>query len=136
MKLLAALILILALVVGIAPQFTDCQSQGKTIELPGGKPLPMKCHWTARAEIAVAAPLLACGLFLLFSRRKELWQQQAVLAVIIGLVVILLPTVLIGVCAKPDMVCHALMKPMLTLAGGFVMVLGAICYFLASRKKE
>ena len=53
-----------------------------------------------------------------------------------ALFVVLLPTVLIGVCAKPDMVCRALMKPMLTLAGILVVALGALCFLLAGRQKE
>lgn len=136
MKAAAAIIIFLAAVVGVAPQFTDCQSQGKAIELPNGRSLPMKCHWTARAEIALAVPLLLCGAHLLFCRKKETCRQQAVTAITLGLLVALLPTVLIGVCAKPDMVCRALMKPMLTLAGVLVVALGALCFGLAGRRKD
>jgi hypothetical protein len=96
----------------------------------------MKCHWTARAEIAVSIPLLLCGLFMLLSGRKETWRQQAAMAIALGLFVILLPTMLIGVCAKADMVCHALMKPMLTLAGIFVMALGALLFVLGARQQK
>ena len=135
MKTAAVMIILLAVVVGITPQFTDCQSQGKAIELPNGKSLPMKCHWTARAEIAVAVPLLLCGVFMLLSGRKEVWRQQAVMTMVLGLFVILLPTALIGVCAKADMLCHALMKPVLTLAGILVMALGVLCFLLAGRQK-
>jgi len=136
MKAAAAIIIFLAVVVGVAPQFTDCQSQGKAIELPGGRSLPMKCHWTARAEIAVAVPLLLCGVIILRSRRQESWRQQAVVSMVLGVFVVLLPTVLIGVCAKPDMVCRALMRPMLTLAGVLVVALGALCFLLAGRQEE
>jgi len=136
MKTAAIVIILLAVVVGITPQFTDCQSQGKAIELPNGKSLPMKCHWTARAEIAVAVPLLLCGVAMLLSRRRESWRQQAVMTMVLGLFVVLLPAALIGVCAKADMVCHALMKPVLTLAGMVVVALGALCFLLAGRQKE
>lgn len=136
MKVAAVIIILLAVVVGVVPQFTDCQSHGRSIELPGGRSLPMKCHWTARAEIALAVPLLLCGVSLLVSRRKEIWRPQAVLTTALGLFVVLLPTVLIGVCAKPDMVCCALMKPTLTLAGILVAALGALCFLLAGRQKE
>ena len=136
MKTAAIVIILLAVVVGITPQFTDCQSQGKAIELPNGKSLPMKCHWTARAEIAVAVPLLLCGVAMLLSRRRESWRQQAVMTMVLGLFVVLLPAALIGVCAKADMVCHALMKPVLTLAGIVVVALGALCFLLAGRQKE
>jgi Domain of unknown function (DUF4418) len=135
MKVAAVIIILLAAVVGVVPQFTDCQSRGKAIELPSGKSLPMKCHWTARAEIALAVPLLLCGVSLLVSRRKESWRPQAVLTIALGLFVVLLPTVLIGVCVKPDMVCRALMKPTLTLAGFLVVALGALCFLLAGRQK-
>jgi hypothetical protein len=135
MKIAALIIILLAAVVGIAPQFTDCLSREKAIELPNGKSLPMKCHWTARAEIALAVPLLLCGVSLLVSRRKESWRPQAVLTIALGLFVVLLPTVLIGVCVKPDMVCHALMKPTLTLAGILVVALGALCFLLAGRQE-
>ena len=136
MKVAAGVIILLAVVVGIIPQFTDCQSQGRAIELPNGKSLPMKCHWTARAEIALAVPLLLSGVCLLFSRRKESSRQQAAMTMALGLFVLLLPTVLIGVCAKADMVCHALMRPMLTLAGILVVALGALCFLLAGRQKD
>ena len=136
MKAAAAIIILLAVVVGIVPQFTDCQSQGKAIELPNGRSLPMKCHWTARAEIAVAVPLLLCGVWMLLSQRKEMWRQQAVMTMVLGLFVALLPTGLIGVCMKADMVCHALMRPVLTLAGILVVALGAFCFLLAGRAKE
>jgi len=120
----------------VVPQFTDCQSQGKAIELANGKSIPMKCHWTARAEIAVAVPLLLCGVGMLMSRRKETWRQQAVLMMALGVFVVLLPTGLIGVCMKADMVCHALMKPGLTLAGVLVVALGAVSFVRAGRGKE
>ena len=136
MKTAAVIIILLAVVVGVVPQLTDCQSQGRSIELPGGRSLPMKCHWTARAEIALAVPLLLCGVSLLVSRRKESRRQQAVLMTALGLSVAMVPTVLIGVCAKPDMACYALMKPTLTLAGILVAALGALCFLLASRQKE
>ena len=136
MKTVAVVIVLLAVVVGFVPQFTDCQSQGKAIELANGKTVPMRCHWTARAEIAVAVPLLLCGVAMLLSRRKELWRQQAVMTMVLGLFVVLLPAALIGVCAKADMVCHALMKPVLTLAGIVVVALGALCFLLTGRQKE
>ena len=136
MKAAAAIIIILAVVVGVAPQFMDCQSQGKTIELPNGNSLPMKCHWTARAEIALAVPLLLCGLFMFVCRQKESRRQQAGLGAALGLFVVLLPTILIGVCAPTDMACRALMKPTLILAGILAVVLSGVWFLLAGRQQE
>jgi hypothetical protein len=136
MKATAVVIVLLAVVVGVVPQFTDCQFQGRAIELPNGKSLPMKCHWTARAAIGLAIPLLLCGAGMLFSHRKETWRQLARMAIVLGLMVVLLPTVLIGVCAKPDMVCHAVMRPVLTLTGSLVAAVGGVGFLLASRAKD
>jgi len=117
MKLLGAIVLVLGLVIGILPQFTDCQSQGRMITLENGKTLSMKCHWTARSEIAMAAPLVAMGLVTTVVRRKDTRMILGFLGLILGAFVISLPTWLVGVCASPDMVCNAVMKPALILSG-------------------
>ena len=136
MKAAAASLIVLALLIGVIPQFTDCQSQGKAIQLPNGKTLPMKCHWTARAEIAIAVPLLVSGILLIFCRHRESRRNAALMTIVSGLLGILFPTVLIGVCAKPDMLCSAVMKPMLILAGVLGLVLGALCMILGGQSTE
>lgn len=120
MKIAAALMIVLALVIGIVPQFTSCESQGSSLTLANGRQIPMRCHWTARAEVAVAAPLLVTGLMLAFSKRRETQRMLSGLGVLSGILVILLPTVLVGVCANPEMLCNAIMKPTLILTGSLV----------------
>jgi len=44
MKIAAAAILVLAIVIGVVPQFTDCQSQGRAIALANGKTVPIMSH--------------------------------------------------------------------------------------------
>jgi hypothetical protein len=127
MKIIAALIFLSALVVGIVPQFTDCQSKGHSIQLASSRTIPMKCHWTARAEIALAAPLLLCGALIGSSRKRGAHQYLGAMSVALGVCIVLLPTVLIGVCASSDMQCAALMKPILILAGSLASILGAVC---------
>jgi hypothetical protein len=118
MKVIASILILVALVVGIAPQFTDCAAQGRPpLELANGKTVPMKCAWTAQAEIAVAAPLGLTGLMLFLSKRKESRRVLAVLGIALGVFAVLLPTALIGVCASPDMICNSVMKPTLILSG-------------------
>ena len=136
MKPAAIAIIVLALLVGVLPQFTDCQSQGKAIQLPNGNTLPMKCHWTARAELALAVPWLLSGVCLLRSRQPESRRLHALTSMTLALGVILLPTVLVGVCAKPDMLCLAVMKPMLILVGVLGLVLGALCMILGGQSTE
>ncbi len=126
MKVIGAIIVILALVVGIVPQFTDCLSQGKAMELPSGYTVPMKCHWTRQAEVAIAIPLGLAGILTITSRRRQALRPLLVLVVALGLGAILLPAYLIGVCASEDMICSMLMKPTLLLAGVLTMGAGVV----------
>lgn len=136
MKIVAALIVILALVIGIVPQFTDCQSQGRAIALQNGKTVPMKCHWTAISEIAMAVPLVGLGAVTAVSKRKESRRIVAGFGSLLGVFVILLPNTLIGVCASSDMLCNSVMKPTLTLAGILVIGLSLVGLVISERKAE
>lgn len=135
MKVIAAIIIIFGLVVGIVPQFTDCQSQGRAIELGNGRTIPMKCHWSAQAEIAVAGPLLAVGGLMGFSQRKESLRSLSILGILLGAFAILIPTYLIGVCASFEMLCNSLMKPIMIFGGTVVLVASLVGFGLASRKE-
>ena len=117
MKIVGTILILFALVVGIVPQFTDCQSQGRAIELANGKTIAMKCHWSARAELGLAAPLLILGVLTLMNRRKEILRSLAVLGAAMGVVIALVPTLLIGVCTGMEMMCNSVMRPTLLLTG-------------------
>jgi hypothetical protein len=135
-KILAALIVVLALVIGIVPQFTDCQSQGRAITLANGSTIPMKCHWTGQAALGMAIPLLGVGSVTAFTKRKESRRIIAVLGALVGAVVILLPTRLIGVCANPDMLCNSVMKPTLIFSGILVIGLSVVALVISERQPE
>ena len=123
MKLAAGLLIVLALVVGVVPAFTDCQSQGRALALANGNTVPMKCHWSGLAELSLAVPLGLVGVSTAFSKRKESRRMLAILGMLLGALVIAVPTVLIGVCANADMLCNSVMRPTLVLAGGLVMAI-------------
>ena len=126
MKAIGAILVILALVIGIVPQFTDCLAQGKAITLPNGNTMPMKCHWTRQAEVAVALPLLAVGVLMILSRRKATQRALAVVGIALGAAAILIPAYLIGVCASDEMICSMLMKPTLLFAGALTVAVNGI----------
>jgi len=137
MKIAAALIVIVALVIGIVPQFTDCQSQGRApLALANGKTTPMKCHWTAQAALGMSLPLLGLGSVTAFTKRKESRRIIAVLGTLLGAIVILLPTRLIGVCASTDMVCNSVMKPALIFSGILVIGLSVVSLVISERQPE
>lgn len=132
-KLMGGFSILLALAIGILPMFTDCQSQGRAIELANGKTVPMKCHWTGIAEIGVAIPLAMVGVFEIFSKRKESYNFLSGTGAALGVMAILFPTALIGVCSNPEMLCNMVMKPGLILSGALVVGVSTVV-FIASRK--
>lgn len=121
-KTIGFLLIVLALVIGIIPLLTDCTAHGRSLTTDTGKSIHMKCHWTALAEIGVAVPLALIGLFNITSKRKETLRTINEIGLALGVMVILYPTVLIGVCANPDMPCHMIELPALVLSGILVVV--------------
>jgi hypothetical protein len=124
MRIAAIAFIVLALLIAIIPQFTDCESQGRMLTLANGKEIAMKCHWTAHAELGLSIPLLAVGVTMFLSRRKESRRNLGIVGTTLGIVAVLLPTTLIGVCGNPDMVCNSTMKPALILMGALVIGIG------------
>jgi hypothetical protein len=73
--------ILMALVLAIAPAFTDCESAGKMLTTADGRNVSMKCHWAGIAEVAAAIPLGIAGIFALRSRRKETTRFAAIVGV-------------------------------------------------------
>jgi hypothetical protein len=122
-KVLNISLIALALVIAIVPLFTDCQSQGRALTLQNGSQVPMKCHWTAIAEIGVGTMLGLTGLLMLRSKQKETNVSLGILGMASGALAILFPTALIGVCATPTMICNMVMRPTMILAGSLAIAI-------------
>ena len=77
---------------------------GKMLELVNGKQVPMKCHWAGQAAIAISVIIIAAALIALLAKKeyKGLMVVNAVAAVVLFLVF----TSLIGVCASETMRCQ------------------------------
>ena len=136
MKAVGAIFVILALVIGIVPQFTDCQSQGRSLTLDNGKTVPMKCHWSAEAAIATAVPLGTMGILMALSKRKETRRMIGISAGVLGAATILIPTALIGVCASSDMLCNMILRPTLVLSGSLAILTSIFVLFTQFRPEE
>ena len=122
-KTMGIVMIALALVIAIVPIFTDCLANGRSLTTADGRSVPMKCHWTALAEIGLAVPLALVGVFNFTSKRKETFRTLNLISLALGALVILFPTFIIGVCANAAMPCNMIEKPVLILSG--VMVMGA-----------
>lgn len=136
MKVLAVSLAILAILISVVPQFTDCQSQGRALSLANGQQVPMKCHWTAGAETGVGITIFVLGATLFFSRRRETRIALGILGIFLGAFAIMLPTVLIGVCMSPEMLCNSLMKPALILTGTLVAAISVAVLIVSGMQTE
>ena len=78
---------------------------GKMLELANGNQVPMKCHWAGQAAIAISVIIIAAVIMALLAKKeyKGLMVVNAVAAVVLFLVF----TSLIGVCASAEMRCQA-----------------------------
>lgn len=135
MKVLGAVMILSALVLAIAPVFTDCESQGKMLTTADGRAASMKCHWTGIAEIGAALPLAIGGIYALRGRRRDTLRLAAFTGAASGLVAILLPLRLIGTCMNPSMICNLLMKPTL-LTAGILGITASVVLFVVAREQE
>ena len=133
MKVIGRIVIVIALTVVVVPWFTDCESQGNAIVLPNGQTIPMRCHWTGKAEWAAAGPLAAVGVLMLLAQRRETLRALSIVSIVLGVFVILLPTVLIGVCSSELMLCSMVMKPTLVMAG-ILTVATSLAGLLLSRQ--
>jgi len=77
---------------------------GKMLDLANGNQVPMKCHWAGQAAIAVSVIILVAAVMALLAKKeyKGLMVVTAVAAVVLFLVF----TSLIGVCASETMRCQ------------------------------
>ena len=136
MKIAGVVTIVLAIALAVVPMFTDCQSQGRMLTLENGKQVSMKCHWTGLAELALSVPLAAVGLMMIFSRKQESRRTLSITGILLGIMAILLPTVIIGVCMDPHMTCVSIMKPALILAGALALGIGIVVLVVARGKDK
>jgi len=143
-KVLAVLIIVVALVIIIVPQYTNCEygqdhSTSTTSSGDAAAAMPyrmMKCYWSAHAEIVAGVPLLAVGALLVFARRKETTLALGIVTAVLGVLTILIPTSVVGTCLNDQMVCNTEMKPTLLIAGGITVALGVAVLVLGQLRRE
>jgi hypothetical protein len=115
-------LIILAIAIATVPHFNTCEYHGKFITMMNGATTPMKCSWSAQAEVVVGAGLLTVGILMLASHKKETISFLSIIGIVLGAAVILVPTRVIGVCASL-MPCHTFMQPFLAAMGSLTIAL-------------
>jgi hypothetical protein len=134
-KVFGIVMILTALVLAIAPAFTDCESHGKMLATADGRSVSMKCHWSGIAEIAAAIPLGLAGIYAIAGKRRETRRFAGIVGAASAGMAILIPTILIGTCANPMMACNLLMKPTL-LAAGIIGIVASLALVITAREAE
>ena len=96
------------------------------LELVNGNQVPMRCHWTAQAELALGGVLLVTGLFLAISQSIETKRALSNIVLVLGMAIVLVPIFIIPTCDNPEMACNIGTRPAWLLLGGISMLLGLI----------
>ena len=78
---------------------------GKMLELVSGKEVPMKCHWAGQAAIAICIIILVAAVMALLAKKE--YKGLMVVSAVAAVMLFLMFTSLIGVCASEEMRCQA-----------------------------
>jgi len=130
---LAVVLIILGILIAVTGWyiFPVCEMEGKFIETKAGKLMPMPCGYTARAETGLGALVALAGIGLFAFRSADSRRAFGVMTTGLGVVVILIPTLLIGMCSAPDHICRIATAPALILLGGITVIVGL--YLIVAR---
>ncbi len=98
----------------------------------------MKCHWSARVEFFLGLELALLALLRCFSKSGafSLGIDAGIFLAAVGIV--LVPTILIGVCGNVSMHCHSVTKPFLLVAGclGALVALADVLLGLGAKRRR
>ncbi len=129
MRIVAVILFVAALVVAILPQFYACWAHGFYLEPMPGKIIPMKCLWTANAEMALGIMLVIIAIGLWFFTERGARTILSILGIVGGLFILIMVTGAlfgIGVCMKPVMPCVVYMRPAIYMLASLIMVDSAV----------
>jgi hypothetical protein len=131
---IGALLVLLGIIISLTPWviFPVCEMHGLFVETKTGMQLPMPCGYTGRAETGVGALIVVAGGLLIARKTPETKQAVGIFSIAAGVLVILFPTVLIGMCRLADHPCRQLTLPALEILGAAVIIIGG--YLLWKRE--
>jgi len=122
-KIIDILTVVLGILIIVTPNWILPVCEG-LLELANGKQVPMRCFWTARAEMIIGGVILATGIIAAFTRSDEARRRLNHQVALLGLATALTPLFIIPTCTNPDMSCNVGTKPALLLLGGVTLIVG------------
>ena len=121
-----ALLVLLGIIIILTPWiiFPVCEMEGSYVVTAAGAKLPMTCGWTARAETGISALIVIAGGLLIARSTRETRQAVGIFTIAMGALVILFPTLLIGMCKVATHPCRMTTLPALEILGVIVIIVG------------
>jgi hypothetical protein len=131
---IGALLVLLGIVIILTPWilFPVCEMEGIYVITQTGMKLPMTCGWTARAEAGVGGLIVLAGGILILRSTPETRQVVGIFVIAMGALVVLFPTILIGMCKVATYPCRLTTLPALEILGVAVIIIGG--YLLWKRE--
>lgn len=86
----------------------------------------MKCHWTAQAELGIGLSISILGALLIILASRQVRIGISITIGLNSILVILIPSTLIGVCSGIHMNCHTFTWPTLNLLGCLTLFTAAV----------
>lgn len=102
---------------------------------PAGE-MKMRCFDTAQWELVVGIITVLAGIGLAFVKDGKLRKVLISATAVLGLLVVLIPTVLVGVCSSSMMHCVSITRPALIVIGVLQIVAGLVTLFLEKSKSQ
>lgn len=99
----------------------------------------MKCHWTAQAESGVGLVIAILGGLLVITRSIYIRIGLNIGIILNGLLALLIPSVLIGVCEGQHMTCHSLTLPAIVVLSSIIVIIASVylwSLYRISRKEQ
>jgi hypothetical protein len=126
-----ALLVLLGVIIILIPWiiFPVCEMEGSYVVTSTGMKLPMTCGWTARAETGIGALIVIAGGLLIARSTRETRQAVGIFTIAMGALVILFPTVLIGMCKVATHPCRMTTLPALEILGVIVIIVGGYLFW-------
>ena len=134
-KILGVVTVVLGIIVAAEPHyiFPVCQYYGMLVQTAAGTNIPMKCYWTAMAEVGLGALIVVTGIVLILSKQNETRRALGFVLAALGVVVALVPADLIGVCGMAEHPCRMATQPALILLGAVTIIIGMMAIVTARR---
>lgn len=97
----------------------------------------MRCGTSATVDAALGLALLVIAVLAAGFPKKNVHLALSALALVVGIFVSLVPTLIVGTCPHAHMACHTITAPVLAVTGVVIALFAAVnLFFLKLRRRN